>query len=116
MRRTLTAAFCLLTTSAAADPLPGLGEYLATVKADVTTSGVLRVTPGRQSWFISADKGAIPAQFALDRETLSKVQEHCANTSLFSGCDLDIDAGVSVEKGSLMLTIFSARNIKARSD
>lgn len=117
MRHILAAAMCLLGTSAIAEPLPALVDYLTTVRSDVTASGLVGVDQDRAAVFV-ADGRVYSAQFALDRETLKAVTENCQMTNMFMAtglCEASIDAELALSGPEVMLTIFAVRDIKPQN-
>lgn len=117
MRHILAATICLLGTSAVAEPLPALADYLATVKSDVTASGLIGIDQDRAAVFV-ADGRSYAAQFALDRETLKAVTENCQMANMFMStglCEASIDAELALSGPEVMLTIFAVRDLKPQS-
>lgn len=97
----------------AAQELPNLTDYLGGIDDDVTAAGLLKNADGGQPWFYRREIGSLPVQFALGRDDLAEVKEKCSGNV---GCDAEINAGVSVEKGRLTLTVFSVTEVSPRKD
>lgn len=95
----------------AAEELPQLKDYLSGVGADVSASGFIRSADGERFFFYQEGVGSLRSVLALGRDGLEQVKEACSG---FHGCDVEIDAGLSVEKGELVLTVFAVRNVTAR--
>lgn len=116
--RYTAAAFCLIATSAiGAESLPALSDYLSTVKADVTATGLIGVNADRAAVFV-ADGKAYEAQFALDREALNAVTEQCRMTNMFMTtglCEASIDAELAISGPDVTLTIFAVRDLRPQS-
>ena len=113
--RYIATALCLVATSAVgAENLPALNDYLPTVKADVTATGLIGINTERAPVFVSDGK-TYEAQFALDRDTLKAVTEQCQMTNMFMTkglCEASVDAELALSGPDVTLTIFAVRDLK----
>ncbi|WP_296222053.1 hypothetical protein [uncultured Sphingomonas sp.] len=116
--RYTAAALCLLATSAVgAESLPALNDYLSTIKADVTATGLIGINSDRAPIFV-ADGKVYEAQFALEREVLKAVTEQCQMTNMFMTtglCEAAVDAELAISGPDVTLTIFAVRDLKPQS-
>lgn len=115
IKKLATAAAIITATAAplAAEELPQLKDYLPTIETDVSATGFIRSADGEHFFFYQEGVGSMRSVLALGRDGLEQVKEACSG---FHGCNVEIDAGLSVEKGDLVLTVFAVRNVITRGN
>jgi len=114
--RSLLIALLLATASpAVANDLPDLLEYLSGFKEEVSSSGGVAFQDGKGAFLPDGINSIFPAQFAVDREVLKKMNENCEVASILpdksSFCRAEISAEITFDGPRVSLLIYQIENL-----
>lgn len=111
------AALACLPVAAIAEVLPNINAYLDGIKTDVTAKGSIGFNHEGKAVFVpDGRRGSHPVQFAVDRETLTKINENCTyfgyNYDPADFCQVTVNAEVWADGPIISMLIFDVTDFE----